>query len=418
MFDQLFRRRAAVRRHLNSPLLQERLGYLQYCANQGYTLTTLRPLASDLLLIQNLLGLAASSDSIGLAEVQAAVNRWVRRQPRHFNHKNGRRGHGQLFSRAVRWLRFLGRLRLPSEVPPTYRSLTEEFADYMRAQKGLSEETIKTRCWYVEDFLQWFFRDHNSLRQITITDVDEAIARKGRDDGYSRLSVQVYASGLRTFLRYAESRSWCSRGLAALVVAPRVYQHEGLPRGPFWNDVQRLIATTEGDQPKDIRDRAILLLLAVYALRSSEVRKLKLEDVDWEKNLLFIPRTKGRRKEPYPLSPTVGDAIIRYLKMARPRSTYREIFLTVEAPIQPLMRGSSLWTIVAKRACSLDPPLEPHGPHALRHACATHLLEQGFSLKEIGDLLGHRLPKTTAAYAKVNLNGLREVANLSLGGLL
>lgn len=417
MFDQLFRRRAAVRRHLSNPLLQERLEYLRYLAAQGYTRATLGPLAADLLLIQNLLGLTTSSDPIGLAAVQAAVNRWVHRRPRHFNHKNGRRGREQLLSRAVGWLRFSGRLRLPPEIPPAYRSLTEEFADYMRVQKGLSEETIQTRGWYIEDFLGWFFRDHNSLHQITIADLDEAIARKGRDDGYSRLSVQVYASGLRTFLRYAEGRGWCPPGLAALVASPRVYQHENLPLGPCWNDVQRLIATTEGSRPKDIRDRAILLLLAVYALRSSEVRALKLEDLDWERSLLFVPRTKGRKREPYPLSPTVGHAIIRYLREGRPPSSYREIFLTVEAPIQPL-RGSSLWTMVAKRTLSLDPPVERHGPHALRHAGASHLLAQGFSLKEIGDHLGHRLQKTTAVYAKVNLTGLREVANFSLGGLL
>jgi integrase len=74
---------------------------------------------------------------------------------------------------------------------------------------------------------------------------------------------------------------------------------------------------TEGSRPKDIRDRAILLLLAVYALRSGEVRALRLEDLDWEKGLLFVSRTKGRKREPYPLSPTVGQAIIRYLREAR-----------------------------------------------------------------------------------------------------
>ena len=158
---------------------------------------TLRELAADLLLIQNLLGLATSADSLGLAAVQAGVNRWVDRRPRHFKHKNGRRGRVQVLSRAVRWLRFLGRLRLPGEAPPAYRSLLEPFADYLRVEKGLSEETIQTRHWYVEDFLRWFFRDHNSLRQITITDVDEAMARKGRDDGYARLSVRAYASTLR-----------------------------------------------------------------------------------------------------------------------------------------------------------------------------------------------------------------------------
>lgn len=73
---------------------------------------------------------------------------------------------------------FLGRLRLPSEAVPAYRSLLEPFVDYLRVEKGLSEGTIQTRHWYVEDSLAWFFRNHNSLRQITITDVDEAMARK------------------------------------------------------------------------------------------------------------------------------------------------------------------------------------------------------------------------------------------------
>jgi site-specific recombinase XerD len=300
---------------------------------------------------------------------------------------------------------------------PVYQPLKEEFTDYLRVQKGLSKETLRTRCGSVEDFLRWFFRNHESLRQLTITDLDEAIARKGRDDGYARSSMQGYASDLRTFVRYAESRGWCSRGLAAGIVSPRLYRGESLRRGPFWNDVQRLIGTTEGDQPQDLRDRAVLLLLAVYALRAGEVRALKLDDVDWERNLLFIPRSNGRRTEAYPLSPTVGEAIVRYLQATRPRSSCREIFLTMIAPIRPLS-GSAIWRIVAKRARSLNPPVVPYGAHVLRHACATHLLEQGFSLKEIADHLGHRALSSTTRYAQVNLTGLREVANFSLGGLL
>ena len=110
MFDELFRSRAVVRRHFGSQLLRERREYLQHCTNQGYSLTTLRELAADLLLIQNLLGLATSSDSLGLAAVKAGVNRWVNRRPRHHKYINGRRRRVQVLSRAVRWLRFLGRL--------------------------------------------------------------------------------------------------------------------------------------------------------------------------------------------------------------------------------------------------------------------------------------------------------------------
>jgi site-specific recombinase XerD len=91
--------------------------------------------------------------------------------------------------------------------------------------------------------------------------------------------------------------------------------------------------------------------------------------------------------------------------------------LTMIAPIRPLS-CAAVWRIVAKRARALDPPVVPHGVHALRHACATHLLDHGLSLKEIGDHLGHRDLNSTALYAAVDLTGLREVANLSLGGLL
>jgi integrase len=153
-------------------------------------------------------------------------------------------------------------------------------------------------------------------------------------------------------------------------------------------------------------------------MRSGEVRTLRLEDLDWENNLINVPRTKGRRTQCYPLVGTVGDAILRYLEDGRPRSaTYREIFLTVEAPIQPLRGSGSIWTMVAKRLRPLGLVLRQRGPHTLRHACATHLLSEGLSLKEIGDHLGHRSPKVTAAYAKADIAGLREVANFSLGGL-
>ena len=418
MFDQLFRRRQARQRHATSPLLRERQDFLQECANEGYSTATLRGIAADLLLIQRLLGLPESSQKLGQPAVKAAIEKWIAREPKHFNHRNGRRGCENLTQRAMNWLRYMDRLQVSVPNTSAFDSLIEDFAGYMRLQRGLSEETIKTRCWYVEDFLQWFVSKDRSMSDITIADIDEAIARKGRDDGYSRLSVQVYASGIRNFFRHAERRGWCRRGLADLIEAPRVYQYESLPRGPSWDEVQRLLATAEKGTPKDLRDRAMLLLLAVYALRSGEVRALKLEDLDWEKNLIWVPRAKGRRTQCYPLAETVGEAILRYLEDGRPKSSgYREVFLTVEAPIQPLRR-SSVWTMVAKRLQPLGVPLRQHGPHVLRHACATHLLAQGLSLKEIGDHLGHRLPKTTAVYAKVNMAGLREVANFSLGGLV
>lgn len=173
---------------------------------------------------------------------------------------------------------------------------------------------------------------------------------------------------------------------------------------------------TEGDRPADIRDRAILMLLAIYGLRIGEVVRLRLADFEWEQELLTVVCPKTRRTRIYPLNRPVGDAVLRYLKEIRPRSSHREVFLTLLCPVRPLR--AERWDIVGVRLRRLGVSILHHGPHVLRHACATHLLAQGLSLKEIGDHLGHQHPDTTRIYAKVDLIGLRQVADFDLGGLL
>jgi integrase len=180
--------------------------------------------------------------------------------------------------------------------------------------------------------------------------------------------------------------------------------------------VQRLLASTEGGCPVDVRDRAILMLLAAYGLRASEVVRLRLEDFDWQREQLRLMRPKTQSSQVYPLSHRVGDAVLDYLKQVRPPCALREVFLCSRAPIRPLGRAA-LWPIVAERLRRLGVPGSHRGPHAIRHACATHLLAQGLSLKEIGDHLGHQHPDTTRIYAKVDLTGLRCVADFDLGGL-
>jgi site-specific recombinase XerD len=283
--------------------------------------------------------------------------------------------------------------------------------------RGLSPHTVRIHCWHLRQFLERLWPQHRSLSDISIHDIDAAIARKGEQDGYARSSIAHYATTLRVFFRYAEQRRWCPRGLAAAIVAPRLFADQGLPKGPSWDDVQRLLTSTEGDQPKSIRDRAIILLFAVYGLRVSEVRALKLEDLNWEKELICVTRPKVRRQQSYPLSYTIGDAILRYLTKVRPQVPYREVFLTLKAPICPLGSGA-LYDLVSDRLRAIDASLSPCGPHSLRHACATHLLAEGLSMKEIGDHLGHRKLDTTRVYAKVDLAGLRQVADFDIGGLL
>jgi site-specific recombinase XerD len=200
-------------------------------------------------------------------------------------------------------------------------------------------------------------------------------------------------------------------------ISPRLYVHEGLPDGPEWKDVQRLLGGVEGESAYALRARAVLLLFTIYGLRSGEVSRLQLDDIDWRNETFVVGHSKRGGSQRYPLQHEVGEAILAYLQKARPQSSCRNLFLTLNPPYRPV-GTAALWDITSRRIREAGIRCRRHGPHSLRHACATHLLEQGATLKEIGDLLGHRDAASTGIYTKVHLTALRRVAEVDLGGLL
>ena len=418
MFEQLFERPHALARQRHGPLFEERLRYLSHCAEQQMARRTLRVIAIYLLIVAKALRLAdRPGELISRDEIEAAANRWANRRPKPPQMRSVRLAWLRFTGQATRWLTFLGRLQPLATATRPYADQVTQFGDFMLRERGLSPRTVDCRYRTVSEFLSRIAEAGLRLDTLTVAQVDELLARKIRDEGYARVTIQTYASTLRAFFRYAGGRSWCRPGLAAAIMAPRVFPYEALPQGPSWGDVNRALAAAQGDRPADIRDRALLMLLAVYGLRSSEVVGLHLDDFDWEQEILSIAPSKRQKPRTYPLCRPVGDAVLRYLREARPRSSRREVFLTLRAPFRPLpWRG--LGQVVQRRLHALNVSLPHYGPHALRHACATHLLEQGLSLKEIGDHLGHQSPETTRIYAKVDLAGLRAVADFDLEGLL
>jgi site-specific recombinase XerD len=418
MFEQLFKRPHALARHRNGPLAEERCRYLAHCAQQQMSRRTLRRIAVYTLIVAKALRLAdRPGELVTRVEIEAAADRWANRHPRPSAMREPHHSWLRFTGYATRWLTFLGRLQPPTTTPGPYADHVAQFSGFMLRERGLSPLTARYRCRDVHEFLTRIDEAGLRLDALTIAQVDDLLSRKLRDQGYARVSVQTYASNLRVFFRYAESRGWCRTGLAAAIMAPRVFAYETLPAGLSWDDVNRALTAARGNRPADIRDRALLLLLAVYGLRAGEVVGLRLEDFDWQREMLTVPHGKSQKPRTYPLCRSVGDAVLRYLREVRPRSTRREVFLMLRAPFQPLTR-ISLGQAVRRRLLALDVPLPHYGPHALRHACATRLLAQGLSLKEIGDHLGHQSPETTRIYAKVDLLGLRAVGDFDLEGLL
>ena len=417
LFTRIFERRHALRRHTNAPFLKERLMYLQKWADDGATLNTLRSISHYLLAVIDFLKLD-EKDGVTSKDIQKAAEKWAKRTTGHIYMKRdfSKISERRFKSIATNWLDMMGKLRRPKEKTDPYSELITQYIDYMRKERGLSEETIYSRVCVLKDFFKSSEKGI-SLQQMTPLNIDNVLKKKYLE-GQSRRSIQTYASTLRTFFTFAEGKNWCQARLAQSIKTSRVYRHESLPQGPSWDDVQKLLATTEGDHPTNIRDRAILLLLAVYGLRCGEVTQLCLEDLDWENELLYIRRTKTLKSQTFPFSQTVGNAILLYLQKVRPnKCSSREVFIARRAPYRPLT-SSAIFQIVSKRLKPLELNLKHHGPHALRHACATRLINEGISLKEISDHLGHRSMESSRIYAKVNLSQLRKVADFEIGDLL
>jgi site-specific recombinase XerD len=168
-----------------------------------------------------------------------------------------------------------------------------DFAAYQRDERGLSPVAIRGKGWQVEKFLSWLGEKSRFFDEVSLGDGDTFLANAGKR-GWGRISVSTSGKALRAFFRHAAVRGWCGASIATGMDGPRLFQHEGLPVGPPWPDVQRLIASTGGDTPRDIRDRVILLLLATDGLRSGEVAGLCLDEVNWESEILAVSRLKQR----------------------------------------------------------------------------------------------------------------------------
>jgi site-specific recombinase XerD len=314
-------------------------------AGEGIARTTLLRVANELLVVARWMDLS-DDRPITHQDIGAVAWRWAHHQQQRGRADGDRWSRRHFVDVATAWLRFLGRLvELPNDDPGVFAAEVEDFAAHLLNERGLALTSVQNRRWHVERFLGAVCRNKSAIGDIVIDEIDAFLGAKG-EEGWCRVSVAASAGALRSFFRHAEMRGWCRLGVAAAIDGPRLFKHEGLPSGPAWTDVQRLIDGAGDTDPHDIRDRAILMLLAVYGLRSGEVRRLRIEDLDWNKEAIRIERSKQRRIQYYPLVTSVGDAVLQYLQHGRPRCTHRELFLTLRAPVRSLSAGA-MWSAVA-----------------------------------------------------------------------
>jgi site-specific recombinase XerD len=406
MLEQLFRDKSALARHRTGPYAEERERYLQNCAEHGAMRTALRVKANELLwLCQHLPRDAAQG--IDLPTLQE-----IARERRSFC--KGATTEKRLVDIGRPWLRFLGWWQVLTTAL-RFQIHLERYVTWMRDERGFSSATVVQWRSKIRDFLQWYERTDRPLRALEPSDVDVYFVTEGARR-WCRVTTSSIAAALRVFLRYMAECGECDPRVAEAIRGPRLYTQESLPSGPSWSDVHLLLAHAGGDSPADVRDRAILMLLAIYGMRSGEVRSMRLDQIDWPGRVLRVFRLKRRQPQVYPLLQSVAEAVARYIDTARPKAAHPEIFLGLQAPHGPLSSGA-MSALVRHRFMALGIQSLHCGPHALRHACAARLIAEGLTMKEIGDHLGHRTTRATGTYAKIDLLALREVGDFDLGDL-
>jgi integrase/recombinase XerD len=306
----------------------------------------------------------------------------------------------------------------PRELPPTsrredfHRSLLGGYDAWMRELRGLAATTRGERVTDAKRILGALGdrSDPDVLTSLEVYDIDAYV--RARSNGLRRSSIKYVTGSLRIFLRYLYGTGATARDLSSSVTSPTMYAYEGIPSALRPEDVTRALAITRQDMTAaGIRDYAILQLLATYGLRAGEVTALRLNDVDWKKDVLHVRHSKTGAHSSLPLLREPGEALLSYLKQARPPTALREVFLRLNAPHRAFKDGSSLYSMVRGRLDAADVTISgKKGPHTFRHARAVSLLRAAVPLKAIGDILGHRSALSTGAYLKLATEDLRAVA--------
>ena len=322
--------------------------------------------------------------------------------------------------------------RHQKHVSRAYTARVQRFADFLR-QHGAIRATADSTASApspLSSFRDWLLR-HRGLAMCTVERHERLITKMlpalGAEPGeYNAASVRrvilnqirgyrpahakTFVGALRVYLRFLATSGACQPGLDHSLPTVAEWRLSSLPRYLDAHQVARLIDSCCKVGPQGWRDRAIVLLLLRLGLRAGDIAGMRPTDIDWQEATLLV-RGKGRRDVRLPLPQDAGDAVLDYIEHARPQVAIDRLFLCAKAPFRPLRSGMIVSGIVRaalRRAGVENPPT--HGANLLRHSVATMMLRGGSTLDEIGTVLRHKSPDTTAHYAKVDVATLQEIA--------
>jgi site-specific recombinase XerD len=304
-----------------------------------------------------------------------------------------------------RFLRDEGVTGEPPEPESPVLRLLVEYRTWLVVERGLAESTVIR----YENLARRFLELHsvgNGVQVGALTGAEVVAFLLRESERVSVGSAKGRVAELRSLLRFLFVRGLTPRLLTTAVPPVAGWRETGIPKTLPAGHVQLLLDSCDRGDPVQARDYAILMLVARLGLRSIEVARLELGDIDWRAGRIII-RGKASREDGMPLPTDVGRALAEYLTDVRPETSLRSVFISCKAPRRGIR--PDLVSDVTRRACDRA-GLPQVGAHRLRHTLATEMLRRGVKLVDIGQVLRHRDLATTALYAKVDLATLRSIA--------
>ena len=289
-----------------------------------------------------------------------------------------------------------------TEVPTDPR--VADFATWLRRERGVTSETIRR---YQQELGRWLTKLGSEPQEFTATAVRSIILDQGEDR--SRSSVRMTITVLRTLLRFMIGQGLCVPSLLLAVPSGARRRLSTVPKTIPPSTVEEIVVSCAAGTVVEVRDRAIILLLARMALRAGDIWQLRLSDIDWRAGRLRL-HGKSRRGVMMPLPQDVGDALLAYIEDARPVVSSDRVFLRTQAPFTPFRSSAEIAGIVSRVISRGGFVGLPTGSHVFRHSLASAWLRDGAELDQIGAALRHTSRDTTAIYAKVDVDMLGAVA--------
>ena len=277
------------------------------------------------------------------------------------------------------------------------------FERYLVSERGLAAGTIVGYLAHARCFVDGL--ESGELVGLSAREVTGAVLRRSAS-GQSVSASQNFVSGLRAFLRFCFLEGLVAVDLSQAALVVRGRRASLLPRGISPTDARALLDSCDRRRALGRRDYALIILLLRLGLRRGEVARLTLDDIDWRAGELVV-HGKGGREDRLPLPADVGQAIASYLRRGRPASDRREVFLQARAPYAPIASGTVASTV--RRACRRA-GIPEVGSHRLRHTTACEMVTAGVPIVRIGQVLRHRSLQSTAIYARVDIEQLRQLA--------